>query len=244
MLEHWRSTTTYNRGNVLLGMTVLSLPETSVGHCIMCSKLHAQKTSTNILSLASKQEAQSFLRGEHSKELLRSIIPLQKILLIGYELVPSPFLWSPDFAWKNCSRCLWNARLQRFSMAKQIWATLLQRKGQRFRKNARCTLVDYNGRRTCPKSHRRNREITTPARERARILEQNPNRIPIPGYQWADSLSRKEVAKVLGVKHLCNLYRIPFKQASPPRRERKIFLSCQRSRSIFAFRAGRATLDT
>jgi hypothetical protein len=53
------------------------------------------------------------------------------------------------------------------------------------------------------------REITTPVRERAKTLEQPPNRVPIPGYQWADSLSRREVAKALGVKNLSYLYRIP-----------------------------------
>src|SRR5262249_42066754 len=38
------------------------------------------------------------------------------------------------------------------------------------------------------------REITEPARERARILEQNPNRVPFPGYQGADHMSPNEVA--------------------------------------------------
>lgn len=40
------------------------------------------------------------------------------------------------------------------------------------------------------------RGLTAQARERAKILEQNPNRVPIPGYQWADHMSRDEVANV------------------------------------------------
>jgi hypothetical protein len=50
------------------------------------------------------------------------------------------------------------------------------------------------------------RELTAPARERAKILEQHPHRVPIPEYQWADSLNPREVAKVLGVRRL---YHIP-----------------------------------
>jgi hypothetical protein len=44
------------------------------------------------------------------------------------------------------------------------------------------------------------RELTEPARSRARILEQNPNRVPLPGYQWSDHLSPHEVATLLGLK--------------------------------------------
>lgn len=51
-------------------------------------------------------------------------------------------------------------------------------------------------------------EITTPARERAKILEQTPNRVPIPGYDWADYMRPDEVAKLLGMKHLTSVYRI------------------------------------
>ncbi len=53
------------------------------------------------------------------------------------------------------------------------------------------------------------RELTLPARERANILEQNPNRVPIPGHQWADSLSANEVANVLGMKHARSVHLIP-----------------------------------
>jgi hypothetical protein len=42
------------------------------------------------------------------------------------------------------------------------------------------------------------REITAPARERAKILEQNPHHVPVPGYQWADHMSLDEVARVMG----------------------------------------------
>jgi hypothetical protein len=42
------------------------------------------------------------------------------------------------------------------------------------------------------------RELTSSARERAKILEQNPKRVPIPGYQWADHMSSSEVENMLG----------------------------------------------
>ena len=44
------------------------------------------------------------------------------------------------------------------------------------------------------------RAITPQARERAKILEQNPSRVPLPGYDWSDQMSPKEVAKILGLK--------------------------------------------
>jgi hypothetical protein len=45
------------------------------------------------------------------------------------------------------------------------------------------------------------REITSGARERAKILEQDPKRVPIPGHQWADCLSRGEVAALFGFQN-------------------------------------------
>ncbi len=53
------------------------------------------------------------------------------------------------------------------------------------------------------------REITSPARERAKILEQDPKRVPIPGHQWADRLGRVEIAALFGVQHRNSLHNIP-----------------------------------
>lgn len=52
------------------------------------------------------------------------------------------------------------------------------------------------------------RELTEAARVRARILEQNPNCVPLPGYQWADRMSRDEVATVLSLKSRESLHHI------------------------------------
>lgn len=41
------------------------------------------------------------------------------------------------------------------------------------------------------------RRITQPFRERARILEENPERVPIPGFAWADRMTRAQVEEVL-----------------------------------------------
>jgi hypothetical protein len=48
------------------------------------------------------------------------------------------------------------------------------------------------------------REITA----RARVLEQNPNRVPLPGYQWADRMSPDEVLRVTGIRHLSSVHHI------------------------------------
>lgn len=42
------------------------------------------------------------------------------------------------------------------------------------------------------------RHITQLARERAEELEQNPGRVPLPGINWSDELSSREVAKLIG----------------------------------------------
>jgi hypothetical protein len=42
------------------------------------------------------------------------------------------------------------------------------------------------------------RHITQLARERAKELEQNPGRVPLPGINWSDELSSREVAKLIG----------------------------------------------
>ncbi len=53
------------------------------------------------------------------------------------------------------------------------------------------------------------RQMTAPARERAKILEQHPNRVPIPGYQWADRMPPDEVLRVIGFRCLGSVYHIP-----------------------------------
>lgn len=52
------------------------------------------------------------------------------------------------------------------------------------------------------------REITSPIRQRAKILEDNPHRVPIPGYQWNDHMSPDEVAYAIGLKNRFSVYRI------------------------------------
>src|SRR5262245_25827064 len=42
------------------------------------------------------------------------------------------------------------------------------------------------------------RRITLPFRERARILEEDPERVPIPGVSWADQMTRAQVEEVMG----------------------------------------------
>lgn len=52
------------------------------------------------------------------------------------------------------------------------------------------------------------RELTSPVRERARVLEQHPHHVPIPGYHGADHMNPDEVANVLGMKYRKSVYRI------------------------------------
>lgn len=49
---------------------------------------------------------------------------------------------------------------------------------------------------------RRIREITHPARQRAKVLERFPHRVPIPGFHWGARMTRREVARVLGCNQL------------------------------------------
>lgn len=50
--------------------------------------------------------------------------------------------------------------------------------------------------------------ITAPARERAKVLEQDAKRVPIPGYQWADRLRPEEVLRVTGFRRRGSVYHI------------------------------------
>jgi integrase len=43
------------------------------------------------------------------------------------------------------------------------------------------------------------RQITLPFRERARILEEDPKRVPLPGFYWADQMTRAQVEEVMGL---------------------------------------------
>ncbi|GHO77212.1 hypothetical protein KSD_49830 [Ktedonobacter sp. SOSP1-85] len=61
-------------------------------------------------------------------------------------------------------------------------------------------------------------ELTSPAHERARILEQDPNRVPVSGYQWADHIRPDELATLLGLKNRKSLEPIP-KAKLPRHRE-------------------------
>ena len=53
------------------------------------------------------------------------------------------------------------------------------------------------------------RAITAQVRERAKVLEQNPGRVPLPGYQWSDPMSPQEVAKILGLECATSAYGLP-----------------------------------
>lgn len=46
------------------------------------------------------------------------------------------------------------------------------------------------------------RKITEAARQRARVLEQNPRRVPLPGFHWGARMTRREVARALGCDHM------------------------------------------
>jgi len=47
------------------------------------------------------------------------------------------------------------------------------------------------------------RSITRAARNRARVLEENPKRVPIPNLKWSDKLSAVETARLIGFRELC-----------------------------------------
>lgn len=76
------------------------------------------------------------------------------------------------------------------------------------------------------------RQITTPARERATILEQHANRVPIPGYEWADRMSPDEVLRVTGFKRLGRVYHISRDKLPRHQGRRGVFLSCWGSGSV------------
>ena len=46
------------------------------------------------------------------------------------------------------------------------------------------------------------RKVTHAARQRAKLLEISPHRVPIPGFHWGARMTRREVARVLGCNHL------------------------------------------
>lgn len=43
------------------------------------------------------------------------------------------------------------------------------------------------------------RDITVPFRKQAQILEQNPGKVPIPGFQWTDIIRPADLAEILGL---------------------------------------------
>jgi integrase len=54
------------------------------------------------------------------------------------------------------------------------------------------------------------RSITEPARERARVLEADPDRVPLPdGIHWNDGLTGRDVAALLGMKNTQTVSAIP-----------------------------------
>jgi integrase len=52
------------------------------------------------------------------------------------------------------------------------------------------------------------RKITHAARQRAKVLEHSPHRMPIPGFHWGARMTRREVAHILGCNHL-SVFNIP-----------------------------------
>lgn len=53
------------------------------------------------------------------------------------------------------------------------------------------------------------RTITVPFRQRAIILEQNPNRVPLPGFNWSDRIRPKKLASVLGLASSSSIRQVP-----------------------------------
>jgi hypothetical protein len=53
------------------------------------------------------------------------------------------------------------------------------------------------------------RSITTEARDRARILEESPHRVPLPGVHWAARMPPDEVVRALGMKSRDCVQNIP-----------------------------------
>ena len=45
------------------------------------------------------------------------------------------------------------------------------------------------------------RKITHAARQRAKVLERSPHRVPLPGFHWGARMTQHEVARVLGCMH-------------------------------------------
>jgi len=45
------------------------------------------------------------------------------------------------------------------------------------------------------------RKITHAARQRAKVLELSPHRVPIPGFHWGARMTQREVARILGCNH-------------------------------------------
>lgn len=52
------------------------------------------------------------------------------------------------------------------------------------------------------------RTITAPFRERALVLERDPNRVPLPGFGWADHIRAKELASILRMSRSKSVYQI------------------------------------
>jgi hypothetical protein len=66
------------------------------------------------------------------------------------------------------------------------------------------------------------REITHEARERARILEQSPQRVPIPGFHWSARMTADEVAQALGLRR-GSVFRISSERLARHRDRRGFF---------------------
>lgn len=67
------------------------------------------------------------------------------------------------------------------------------------------------------------RMFTAPARARARVLEENPDRVPIPETSWAGRMSPKQVADALGLASQNSVFKIPENQLPRQKEEREIF---------------------
>jgi len=52
------------------------------------------------------------------------------------------------------------------------------------------------------------KEITSAARERARVLEQSSDRVPIPGFSSNERMSPKQVTQVLGLENRTSVHRV------------------------------------
>jgi len=86
------------------------------------------------------------------------------------------------------------------------------------------------------------RDITEPFRERARVLEQNPERVPLPSFSPEDRMTAADVMRILGLKNKKSVFllikRCEF--VSPPKNKTGIYF---RGREVEAYLLSKRVRD-